>query len=172
MKLLLMTLMMFASINIISQNNAQYVIKKCLNDKSFQASEGVICSDEMKMKWFMMLPNFKSEKDQPIPSGLSVVKSGIGSCSKNDLLVITFDDHSRIILRSANYDLLCDTWIQFLVNPSDMNLLQMKQIDTIRYVNGNELKSFTYYMKTEKEKRFFINVYTNSVIVLDCCSSK
>ena len=164
-----MSLLMFVSMSIISQNNAQYVIKKCINDKSFQASEGVVCSDEMKMKWFMILPAFVTDKDQPIPSGVSVVKSGIGSCSKNDLLVITFDDHSRIILRSVNYDIVCDTWIKFITTPSDINLLGIKTIDTIRYVNGNELKSFTYYMKKENEKAFFIDAYTNFIVIQDCC---
>lgn len=103
-----MSLLMFVNMNINSQNSTQYVIKKCITDKSFQASDGIICSDETKMKWFMILPNYSSNKEYPTPIGFSIVKSGIGACSKNDLLVITFTDHSRIILRSVNYDLVCD----------------------------------------------------------------
>jgi len=169
MKLLLMSLLMFVNMNINSQNSTQYVIKKCITDKSFQASDGIICSDEAKMKWFMILPNYSSNKEYPTPIGFSIIKSGIGFCSKNDLLVITFTDHSRIILRSVNYDLACDAWIKFSTNVSDLKLLELKSIDTIRYVNGNELKSFTYYMKNDKEKDFFINVYTNFIIKPDYC---
>lgn len=164
-----MSLLMFMSMDVNSQNSTQYVIKKCITDKSFQPSEGIICSDEMKMKWFMILPNYSSNKEYPIPDGFSIVKSGIGACSKNDLLVITFTDHSRIILRSTNYDLECNTWTKFKIDASDMRLLELKSIDTIRYVNGNELKSFTYYMKNDKEKDFFINVYTNFIIKPDYC---
>jgi len=169
MKLLLMTLMMFVNMNIISQNSTQYVIKKCITDKSFQPTNGIICSDESRMKWFMILPIYSSNKEYPTPSGFSVIKSGIGSCSKNDLLVITFTDHSRIILRSTNVDLSCDTWTKFTADASDLKQLELKSIDTIRYVNGNEMKSFVYYMKNDKEKDFFINVYTNFIIKPDYC---
>lgn len=169
MKLFLTALMMLLAIYIRAQNSTQYVIKKCITDKSFQAAEGIICSDEIRMTWFMILPNYSPNKEYPIPEGFFVIKSGIGDCSKNDLLVITFNDRSRIILRSANYDLECSTWIKFNANVSDMKFLEWKSVDSIRYVNGNELKSFTYYMKTDKEKDFFVNVYTNFIIKPDYC---
>jgi hypothetical protein len=112
------------------------------------------------MKWFMLLPMFDTVKEKPVFSGFSVVKSGIGTCSKNDLLVIMFTDHTRTILRSVNLNLECETWIEFNTNSYVTTMLQTKKIDAIRYVNGNELKSFVYYLNAE-EKNYFIDAFSN-----------
>ncbi len=145
--------------NIFSQTTP-FVINKCISDNSFHAVNGLICSDELRMKWFMLLPMFDTVKEKPVFSGFSVVKSGIGTCSKNDLLVIMFTDHTRTILRSVNLNLECETWIEFNTNSYVTTMLQTKKIDAIRYVNGNELKSFVYYLNAE-EKNYFIDAFSN-----------
>jgi hypothetical protein len=159
---------MLIPLSIFSQQKSPYIINKCANNGSFQASEGLICSDELRTKWFCLVPSYVSENGKPVISSFSVIKMGIGSCSKNDLLVISFTDHSRVIIRSINFNLECETWIKFSLNTYAIKSLESKTIRAIQYVNGNEMKSFSYVLDA-KENNFFINALTNYVIIDAYC---
>jgi hypothetical protein len=151
-----------------SQEQSPFIIKHCSDSAQYFASKGLICSNDLRTKWFMIVPSYEYENGEVSNNGFIVIKCGIGNCSKEDWMIINFTDHSKLTLRSSNKELTCGTDTFFNTDAIAIQDLSIKTIDNIRYINGNDLKSFTYYA-THEESVFFLNMYNNFIIVKVNC---
>jgi len=122
-----------------------------------QTSSMLICSNEDRSKWFTIMPHFKEFNGISTKDYLTTIKTNIGSCSKRDVLRITFVDGKYMNVR-ANNDLSCNgKELNFSLNPIQLGVLQMKSIKSIRYINGNDRSNFLYKL-TETDRNYFINI--------------
>ena len=87
---------------------------------------------------------------------------GIGNLSKEDQLFFSFKDGSKLRLESGG-ELTSDHTVYFKLTELEFTILKSKEIDTVRYINGNDFSSFQYKM-VDDEKRFFVDLFTNYYI--------
>ena len=87
---------------------------------------------------------------------------GIGSMSKEDQLFFSFKDGSKLRLESG-VSLTLDNNIFFPLTDLEFAILKDKEIDCVRYINGNDFSSFQYKMVGE-EKTYFTNLFNNYYI--------
>jgi hypothetical protein len=137
-------------------SNAQEV--KYVMLKAETSIPPLVCSNEDRTKWFMIMPHFKQYNGVSEKTYLSVVKFNIGKCSKRDLLIFTFTDSKYMTLRST-IELNCDGIIEitFPLNPVQAGVLEMKSIKSIRYTNGND-QSYFFYKATDTDKDYFVGL--------------
>lgn len=117
-----------------------------------------ICSNEDRDKWFAIVPTLKKFDGVLVKSYLKVLKLNIGKCTNNDILVFTFIGGKKMKI-FANNELNCDytAEIIFTLTAIDVAFLETKTLESIRYINGNDLSSYLY-MSTEKDKDYFVNI--------------
>lgn len=121
----------------------------------------LICSNNERTKWFVMVTNFVKSNDIVTKTYLYTVKLNIGECSKDDVIVFTFTDGTKRRILSNN-EKNCDGILEniFNLNAIDVAFLEMKTLESIRYINGNDFVSFVYFSKPE-DSNFFSNTIVN-----------
>lgn len=121
----------------------------------------LVCSNYERDKWFAIVPTFKKFDGMLVNTYFRTLKLNIGKCSKNDVLVFTFKDGRKIRI-SANNEINCDGIVEvnFILNPIDFAFLETKELESIRYINGNDSTSFVY-TPTKEDKDYFINTFSN-----------
>ena len=115
----------------------------------------LVCSNVERTKWFAMIPTFEKFDGVLLKSYIKTMKSNIGECSKEDVLVFTFTDGRKMRI-AANNEKNCDgiTELIFPLTSIDVAFLETKKLESIRYINGNDLGSFLYLL-TKEDKNYF-----------------
>jgi hypothetical protein len=158
-KITLMMLLTLSYVKMYSQEyvkEKEYVIEHCVEERTFKTNEHIICSNEEKTKWFAIQILYKSNTNYPMVDGLKIFKSNIGiSNGVGDLMVFTFTDRTTIKIKSRTNQLE-DLSFEFCLTNKDLDALLTKSIVSIRYINGTDYRSYTYYTKNS-ENVFFLN---------------
>lgn len=162
MKKLITLLILFMAYNINAQQS-KFVVEHCATNDTFKPREGLICSNEAKTKWFIILPIYLTSTKTPIPSGVLTIKFGIGKPTLSDKIIIRFSGGKKLILNSYNIIEDYGGITNFYANVSDISILKTYPINSIKYINGIDGSSFTYQPK-RGEENFFINAFTNFVV--------
>ncbi len=148
--------MMLLTLAYVKSYSQEYVIEHCVEDRTFKSQSGLICSNEERNKWFAIQIIYKTNTNYPIVDGLKIIKTNIGDYNRvGDLMVFTFTDRTTIKIK-ARTSLLEDLNIEFDLTNKDLDALLNKTIISIRYINGTDYKSYTYYTK-DVENIFFLN---------------
>ena len=162
MKKVLISLAILLSSYTVSSQSRKVVIDKCINKLDIHGPTGVICSNLNRDKWFTLLPNYRLDGNKLSMSGFLVLKLNIGSMSKEDQLFFSFKDGTKLRLESGG-ELTLENGVFFTLTDLEFAILKEKEIDTVRYINGNDFSSFQYKMVGE-EKTYYINLFTNYYI--------
>ena len=162
MKKVLLTVALLLALNTSYSQNRKVVIDKCINKSEIYGPTGMICSNLNKTKWFTMTPTYRLDGSRLSCDGLWVIRMDIGNLSKEDQIFITFTDGTKLRLESG-IELTSDKSIYFKLSDLEFTLLKSKEIQSARYINGNDFCSFQYNM-TGDEKTYFINLFTNYYI--------
>lgn len=137
----------------------KFVIEKSVASNTFKAEKGLICSNQDRTKWFAIQLIYKPNTNNVVVDGFKVIKSNIGLSNGKggDLMVFTFTDGTNIKVKSRGA-LLEDLTTEFEVTNKDVDALLNKTVVSIRYINGEDYKSMTYYTVGD-EKKYFINAF-------------
>jgi hypothetical protein len=162
MKKVLLSISLLLALNTSYSQSRKVVIDKCINTSSIYGPTGVICSNLDRNKWFTLIPNFQLDGNRLSMSGFLVIRMGIGSMSKEDQLFFSFKDGSKLRLESGG-ELTLDNNVYFTLTELEFSILKMREIDTVRYINGNDFSSFQYKMVGE-EINYYTNLFTNYYI--------
>ena len=162
MKKILISLAILLSSYTVSSQSRKVVIDKCINKTEVHGPTGVICSNSNRDKWFTLTPIYALDGNRLSMSGFLVIRLGIGSMSKEDQLFFSFKDGSKLRLESGG-SLTLDNSVLFTLTDLEFVILKEKEIDTVRYINGNDFSSFQYKMVGE-EKTYYINLFNNYYI--------
>ena len=162
MKKVLLTVSLLLALNTTYSQNRKVVIDKCINKSEIYGPTGMICSNLNKTKWFTMTPVYRLDGNRLSCDGLWVIRMDIGNLSKEDQIFITFTDGTKLRLESG-IELTSEKSIYFKLTDLEFTLLKSKEIQSARYINGNDFCSFQYNM-TGDEKTYFINLFTNYYI--------
>ena len=162
MKKVLLSISLLLALNTSYSQSRKVVIDKCINKTEIYGPTGVICSNDNKTKWFTLIPNFKLDGNRLSMSGFLVIRMGIGSMSKEDQLFFSFKDGSKLRLESGG-ELTLDNNVFFTLTELEFSILKMRDIDTVRYINGNDFSSFQYKMVGD-EINYYTNLFTNYYI--------
>lgn len=159
MKKVLITFVLMLTINSAFTQNTKAVITHCINTAEVTGPTGVICSNELKTKWFTLTPIYKLNNDVLSCSGLIVLKSNIGVACKKATLVFSFKDGSKLWLIS-NFEMKPYNSLYFELSELEFLQLKTKEIDYVRYINGIDSESFLYKMNGN-ETRYYIDLFTD-----------
>ena len=162
MKKVLLSISLLLALNTSYSQNRKVVIDKCINKSDIHGPTGVICSNFNRDKWFTLTPNFQLDGNRLSMSGFLVIRMGIGDLSKEDQLFFSFKDGTKLRLESGG-NLTLDNNVYFAITDLEFTLLKSKEIESVRYINGNDFNSFEYSMVGE-EKTYFINLFNNYYI--------
>jgi len=162
MKKVLLSISLLLALNTSYSQNRKVVIDKCINKSEIYGPTGIICSNLNKTKWFTMTPVYRLDGNRLSCDGMWVIRMGIGDLSKEDQIFITFTDGSKLRLESG-IELTSDKSIYFKLSDLEFTILKTKEIQSARYINGNDFCSFQYNM-TGDEKTYFTNLFTNYYI--------
>ncbi len=162
MKKVLISLAILLSSYTVSSQNRKVVVDKCINKTEVHGPTGVVCSNLNRDKWFTLTPIYVLDGNRLSISGFLVIRMGIGSMSKEDQLFFSFKDGTKLRLESG-VDLTLDNNIFFPLTDLEFAILKDKEIDCVRYINGNDFSSFQYKMVGE-EKTYFTNLFNNYYI--------
>jgi hypothetical protein len=172
MKKLLLNFALLISLSTFSQTTNPFVIEHCkdkMTDKEYYFSvRRLICANTEKTKGFIITPDFIMQKGVLKNNGFMCKNVNIGSCDEDDVLIILFDDDTKITLKSWN-KFNCEGNAYFKISDDEFIKLSTKQVNTIRFTNGRSYESLTVTMK-EEQKDYFINAYTNQKIIETDCS--
>jgi hypothetical protein len=161
-KILTLLLILFVTFKMNSQQS-EFVIEHCLDKSTFHPKNPLICSNELRTKWFAMIPTYLTGTISPIPNGFSVIKYHIGKSSKTDKIIIRFSGGKTVILKAYNVIDEYGGVVTFYANVSDIYALKNYPINSIKYVDGTNGVTFTYKLK-DVEKTFFVNAFNNFVV--------
>lgn len=162
MKKVLLSISLLLALNTSYSQNRKVVIDKCINKSDIHGPTGVICSNFNRDKWFTLTPNFQLDGNRLSMSGFLVIRMGIGNLTKEDQLFFSFKDGTKLRLELGG-ELNSETTVYFKLTDLEFSILKLKEIDTVRYINGNDFSSFQYSMVGE-EKTYFINLFNNYYI--------
>lgn len=162
MKKVLLTVALLLVLNTSYSQNRKVVIDKCINKSEIYGPTGMICSNLNKTKWFTMTPTYRLDGSRLSCDGMWVIRMDIGNLSKEDQIFITFTDGTKLRLESG-IELTSDKSIYFKLSDLEFTLLKSKEMQSARYINGNDFCSFQYNM-TGDEKTYFTNLFTNYYI--------
>jgi hypothetical protein len=162
MKKVLLSISLLLALNATYSQSRKVVIDKCINKSDIHGPTGMICSNLNKTKWFTMTPVYQLDGNRLSCYGLWVIRMDIGNLSKEDQIFITFTDGSKLRLESG-IELTSEKSIYFKLTDLEFSILKLKEIETVRYINGNDFSSFQYSMVGE-EKTYFTNLFTNYYI--------
>jgi len=162
MKKVLLSISLLLALNTSYSQSRKVVIDKCINKSDIHGPTGVICSNFNRDKWFTLTPNFQLDGDRLSMSGFLVIRMGIGNLTKEDQLFFSFKDGTKLRLELGG-ELNSENIVYFKLTDLEFSILKLKEIDTVRYINGNDFSSFQYSMVGE-EKTYFINLFNNYYI--------
>ena len=60
--------------------------------------------------------------------------------------------------------LTLDNSVLFTLTDLEFAILKEKEIDTVRYINGNDFSSFQYTMVGDEERNYYTNLFNNYYI--------
>ena len=163
MKKVLISLAILLSSYTVSSQSRKVVIDKCINKLDIHGPTGVICSNLNRDKWFTLIPNYRLDGGRLSMSGFLVIKLNIGSMSKEDQLFFSFKDGTKLRLESGG-ELTLENGVFFTLTDLEFAILKEKEIDTVRYINGNDFSSFQYKMVGDEERNYYTNLFNNYYI--------
>ena len=163
MKKILISLSLLLVLNSTYSQNREVMIDKCTNKSEVNGPTGVICSNDLRTKWFTLVPKFKLDGDRLSMSGLLVIGLNIGSLSKSDKLCFSFKDGTKLRL-DTDVELTIDGCLFFKLTDFEFSILKMRDIETVRYINGIDYNSFQYIMNGNEESNYYVNLFTNYYI--------
>ena len=147
----------------VSSQNRKVVIDKCVNKSEIHGPTGVICSNLNRDKWFTLLPILQLDGNRLSMSGFLVIRMGIGNLTKEDQLFFSFKDGSKLRLELGG-ELNSDNTVCFKLTDLEFSILKIKEIDTVRYINGNDFSSLQYKMVGDEERNYYTNLFNNYYI--------
>lgn len=162
MKKVLLTVSLLLALNSTYSQSRKVVVDKCINKSQIYGPTGMICSNLNKTKWFTLTPEYRLDGSRLSCDGLWVIRMDIGNLSKEDQIFIVFTDGTKLRLESG-VELTSEKSIYFKLTDLEFTILKSKEIQSARYINGNDFCSFQYNM-TGDEKTYFINLFTNYYI--------
>ena len=162
MKKVFITLSLLITLHSSYSQSRKVVIDKCINKSEIYGPTGMICSNLNKSKWFTMTPVYRLDGNRLSCDGLWVIRMNIGDLSKEDQIFIIFTDGTKLRLESG-IELTSEKSIYFKLTDLEFTILKSKEIQSARYINGNDFCSFQYNM-TGDEKTYFTNLFTNYYI--------
>ena len=162
MKRVLLSISLLLALNTSYSQNRKVVIDKCINKSSIYGPTGVVCSNDNKTKWFTLTPVYRLDGSRLSCDGFWVIRMDIGNLSKEDQIFFSFKDGTKLRLESE-VELTSEKSIFFKITDLEFCILKSKEIDTVRYINGNDFSSFQYKMVGD-EKTYFTNLFTNYYI--------
>ena len=163
MKKNFITLSLLISLHSSYSQSRKVVIDKCINKSEIYGPTGVICSNIERNKWFTLTPNFQLDGNRLSMSGFLVIRMGIGNLTKEDQLFFSFKDGTKLRLESGG-SLTLDNSVLFTLTDLEFAILKEKEIDTVRYINGNDFSSFQYTMVGDEERNYYTNLFNNYYI--------
>ena len=162
MKKVLLTVALLLALNTSYSQSRKVVIDKCINKSEIYGPTGMICSNLNKTKWFTITPVYRLDGSRLSCDGIWVIRMGIGDLSKEDQIYFSFKDGTKLRIESG-VELTTEKSIFFKLSDLEFSILRTKEIDTVRYINGNEFSSFQYKMVGD-ETIYFKNLFTNYYI--------
>ena len=162
MKKVLLSISLLLALNTSYSQNKKVVVDRCINKSEITGPTGVICSNITKTKWFTLTPSYRLDGSRLSCAGLMVIRMNIGDFSKEDQLFFSFKDGTKLRLESTG-ELSSDKTIYFTLTDLEFTILKTKEIDSVRYINGNDFASFQYKMSGD-ESTYYVNLFTNYYI--------
>lgn len=162
MKKVLVSISLLIALHTSYSQSRKVVIDKCINKSTIYGPTGVICSNDNKTKWFTLTPSFRLDGSRLSCDGFTVIRMNIGNLSKEDQLFFSFKDGNKLRLESGG-ELTSDNTVYFRLTELEFTILKNKEIDSVRYINGNDFNSFQYKMVGD-EITYFTNLFTNYYI--------
>ena len=163
MKKIFITLSLLIALHSSYSQSRKVVIDKCINKSEIYGPTGLICSNLNRDKWFTLITNYILDGGILSMSGFLVIKLNIGSMSKEDQLFFSFKDGDKLRLESGG-SLTLDNSVLFTLTDLEFAILKEKEIDTVRYINGNDFSSFQYTMVGDEERNYYTNLFNNYYI--------
>jgi hypothetical protein len=162
MKKVLLSISLLLALNTTYSQSRKVVIDKCINKYGIYGPTGVVCSNENKTKWFTLTPVYRLDGNRLSCEGFWVIRMSIGDLSKEDQIYFSFKDGTKLRIESG-VELTTEKSIFFKLSDLEFSILRTKEIDTVRYINGNDFSSFQYKMVGD-ETIYFKNLFTNYYI--------
>ncbi len=162
MRKIFITLSLLVALHSSYSQSRKVVIDKCINKSEIHGPTGVVCSNLNRDKWFTLVPIYRIDGSRLSCDGFIVIRMNIGALSKEDQLFFSFKDGNKLRLES-NGELTSDNTVNFKLTDLEFAILKTKEIESVRYINGNDFSSFQYKM-TGDESTYFINLFTNYYI--------
>ena len=162
MKKIFITLSLLIALHSSYSQSRKVVIDKCINKSEIYGPTGLICSNLNRDKWFTLIPDYRLDGGRLSMSGFLVIRMGIGNLTKEDQLFFSFKDGTKLRLELGG-ELNSETIVFFKLTDLEFSILKLNEIETVRYINGNDFSSFQYSMVGE-EKTYFTNLFTNYYI--------
>ena len=162
MKKVLLSISLLIALHTSYSQSRKVVIDKCINKSEIYGPTGMVCSNLNKTKWFTLTPVYRLDGSRLSCDGLWVIRMDIGNLSKEDQIFIVFTDGTKLRLESG-IELTSEKSIYFKLTDLEFTILKSKEIQSARYINGNDFCSFQYNM-TGDEKTYFTNLFTNYYI--------
>jgi hypothetical protein len=173
MKKLFLNFALLISFSVFSQKATPFVVEHCTDKMTdieyYFPEKKLVCSNTEKTKGFIISPNFKKEESGLAYSGLMCENVAIGSCDENDILIILFEDDTKITLTSWN-KFNCEGYSYYHFTDSELTELSVKKMKSIRFTNGYSYDNLTVVLKAD-QKDYFIRAYTNNKVVEINCSN-
>jgi hypothetical protein len=171
MKKILTLLMIFLVAQNINSQQSEFVVEHCVDYSRFQSTKSLICSNELKTKWFTMSPTYITNTTIPVPNGVACLKLNLGKSNENDKIVIRFSGDKTVVLKAYDINPEYGGITSFYASVADIHVFQNYELKSIKYVNGFEELTFTYY-PVGSEKTFFINLFTKFTVKNVNCGKK
>jgi hypothetical protein len=163
MKKVLLSISLLLALSTSYSQNRKVVIDKCVNKSSVYGPTGVICSNLKRDKWFTLTPVYRLDGNRLSCDGFWSIRLNIGNLSKEDQLFFSFKDGSKLRLESE-VELTSEKTIFFKITDLEFSILKYKEIETVRYINGNDFSSFQYKMVGDEERNYYTNLFNNYYI--------
>jgi hypothetical protein len=162
MKKVLLSISLLLALSTSYSQNRRVIIDKCINKSDLHGPYGVICSNLKRDKWFTLTPLLQLDGNKLSMTGFLVIKMHIGSMSKEDQLFFSFKDGTKLRLESGG-TLTLESSVLFTLTELEFAVLKNKEIDSVRYINGNDFSSFHYKMVGE-ERNYYTHLFNNYYI--------
>lgn len=147
--------------NTIAKKDSVYVGKQVddMEDKTYYyPSRAIVSIDKEKSQGFRLSSFIEGKKDDELfIKDLSLKMVGIGGCVENNILIIKFEDESKIELKSWNeFNCEGDAW--FTIDEEQGTALANKKIIKVKVQNGRTFESYTVDIKPV-DSDYFVQLY-------------
>ena len=163
MKKIFITLSLLVVLHSSYSQSRKVVIDKCINSSEIHGPTGVICSNDYRTKWFTLIPIYKLDGSRLSCNGFTVIRNGLGNLTKEDQLFFSFKDGTKLRLELGG-ELKSDNTVYFKLTDLEFSILKLKEIETVRYINGNDFSSLQYTMVGDEERNYYTNLFNNYYI--------